>query len=309
MPDKDSVPNPPDAESTTSSKEFDSPPSDQLQSLRNDLYELKERILTLREGELLGLKEKHLQLYRVATIFLFAGFVVTALTYIGFKQFGDIDALIAKKINDKIETRFPDFERRLGRYEKLTKAASLISILNNFPEAERILRELHSESPDEEIAFLLLLHCLAQQNAFAEGYNLIDEAKRKNDFPRHFHMLWTLNNAGYILLIKGLDQPELLPDAFTLLQQAEHTGLNDRDQNVAYPLSNLMLYYVISGDMTQAKARAVQWHEIFNTEKWKPPISEQWLQKLEKIRPSARSDLETLSTLTAPHPSPGKPDD
>jgi len=57
MPDKGSVPAPPDDQSTASGKEFVSPHADELQSLRNDLYELRERILTLRHGELLGLKE------------------------------------------------------------------------------------------------------------------------------------------------------------------------------------------------------------------------------------------------------------
>jgi tetratricopeptide (TPR) repeat protein len=297
MPDKDSVPAPPDAQSTASDKELGSPQANELKSLQNELYELKERIFALKEGELFALKEKQLQLSTSITkIFAIGTAVVAALAIMGFKEFADLNSLIRKTASDR-------FDKSVGYYEQELKALWLVRTENNCAGAIPILRNLHSERPDDEVSFYLLLHCLAVQGDFDTGYQFIEKAKQNYDFFRTYQMPLTLNNAGRILLEKGLDQPNLLPEALTLLQQAKRRALNENDSNINLILTNLMFYYVLEGDMSQAKVCASQWREIMKTE-WNAPSSEDFLKRLERIRPSARSDLQSLIGLTAPNSSP-----
>jgi len=255
---------------------------DEIAKIRQDCLDVRDKLVTLREKDLLELREKisglGLKLMIITAIAVIAGIF-------GIKQYTDLQGLVDKTFKHQ-------FEQTFGYYDKLMHAISLTQD-SKFKPAESAFRELFESRPNDEVVFYKLIDCLIQQGDYKGAEAIVEEAKKGGLLPRKCQTVLSFNNAGYALLVVNIDQPARLDESFGLLQRAEQIGTIQNDPDILYPLYNLALYYVAIGDINKARLYASRWRTLDDSE-YKEPSREEWFQRLQKNRPSAAKELREI---------------
>jgi tetratricopeptide (TPR) repeat protein len=268
-----------------------------IATLRRNIMELQDRILTMREKDILPLRE-NVSAFGTRLILLSAvsGVIIAVLTFFGVKQYGDLQQLIRDSFKQQLEKSF-------GYYDKLMRARVLYSD-RKYKLAESYYRDLWDGRPEDEIVFYGLVDCLVQQSDTEGACQVVDAAEKAGSLPRKYQMLFSFNNAGFALLGRDIDQPSKLDKAFRYLKRAEEIGMRDNDPDLAYPLFNLALYYFATGDRTKAQAYAARWREVDNSP-WQEPVDEPWYQRLIQAQPTAAAEMkEAFGRNSQPAGSP-----
>lgn len=268
-------------------------------TLRRNIMELQDRILTMREKDILPLRESVSAFgTRLVLLFAVSSVIIGVLTFFGVKQYRDLQQLIRDSFKQQLEKSF-------GYYDKLMRA-KVLSSDRKYKLAESYYRDLWDARPDDEIVFYGLIDSLMQQSDTEGACQVVDTAEKAGSFPRKCQMLFSFNNAGFALLTRDIDQPSKLDKAFRYLKRAEEIGMRDNDPDLAYPLFNLALYYFATGDRTKAQAYAARWREVDNSP-WQEPVNEPWYQRLIQAHPTAAAEMKEAfqgSSQPAGSPSP-----
>src|SRR5262245_19166993 len=209
-------------------------------ALRRNIMELQDRILTMREKDILPLRE-NVSAFGTRLILLSAisGMIIAVLTFFGVKQYRDLQQLIHDSFKQQLEKSF-------GYYDKFMRARVLAGD-GKYKLAESYYRELWDARPEDEIVFFGLVDCLILQRDAEGACQVVDAAEKAGNFPRKCQMLLSFNNAGFALLSRDIDEPSKLGKAFQYLKRAEEIGMRDNDPELAYPLFNLAMYYFATG--------------------------------------------------------------
>lgn len=237
-----------------------------IDQLRREQYELKEKLLTLRESELLPLKEKVNDFVTKSKIFSTIGSIVLViLGLFGVNQYRDLNALINKTFTKKLD-------EKLAYHDKLIRAITLAN--TDCRKAIPLLIDLAESNPDDELALMHLMGCYIDVEDYDGGFRLYQELKERKLFASHFQLLPTFNNAGKILLVRALQHPELLPEAYTLLKRAEQIGLVENSLDLRHPLYNLMMYYIATRELSKAKVYAERLNEAIGNDQFMKVLNE-----------------------------------
>lgn len=253
-----------------------------IEKLRRDYHELREKINTLRENDILVLKEKtgHLNMK-----FAGAAAIVALISFFGIKlYFFDLNRLIEERIKERTE-------KAISFNENFIRASTLAG-LNDFQNAIPLFQDLYDQKPDDEILFYRLLDCLNQADRYKDGLPYIDRARKSGFLPGKYKYLFSYNNAGYIVLLESLEESNLRPQAYELLRQAEQIGMRTGDDGIKYPLMNLAIYHTLIGDLEEAREYGRRYRR-YESENWVwPPWEGALLKRLEKVRPTIVEDMK-----------------
>jgi tetratricopeptide (TPR) repeat protein len=253
-------------------------------ALRRNIMDLQDRILTMREKDILPLRENVSAFgARLVLLSAVAGVIIAVLTFFGIKQYRDLQQLIRDSFKQQLEKNF-------GYYDKLMRA-KVLSNDRKYKLAESNYRDLWDARPEDETVFFALVDCLVQQSDTEGACQVVDAAEKAGTFPRKCQMLFSFNNAGFALLTRDIDQPSKLDKALRYLKRAEEIGMRDNDPDLAYPLFNLALYYFATGDRTKAQSYAARWRE-FDNSPWQEPVDEPWYQRLMRAQPTAAAEMK-----------------
>lgn len=260
-----------------------------LEKVRQDQLDLREKLLSLRENDLFSLRN---QVSSLASTFkialLVGGLIVTGLGWLGLKQFSDLNQLINKSMQGKIDAS-------LGYYDQVSKA---IVTYNNrgCSAALPALKELAEKRPEDEVVFGYLSNCFIDQEEYDQGFRYLADLKGKGIFPRKFQDVISYNNAGYLLFVKSLSDPAAEREARELLRKAEQIGIASDSRDLYLPLANLALLNLSVGRMDEAASYAKRRLELPAAAKvdLSGDLDKEWFKLLEKKRPSARKDLEAM---------------
>jgi len=268
-------------------------------TLRRNIMELQDRILTMREKDILPLRESVSAFgTRLVLLSAISGVIITVLTFFGVKQYRDLQQLIRDSFKQQLEKSF-------GYYDKLMRARILCSD-RKYKLAESYYRDLWDARPEDETVFYGLVDSLMQQSDTEGACQVVDAAEKAGSFPRKCQMLFSFNNAGFALLTRDIDEPSKLGKAFQYLKRAEEIGMRDNDPDLAYPLFNLALYYFATGDRTKAQAYAARWRKVDDSP-WQEPVDEAWYQRLVRAQPTTAAEMKEAfqgSSQPAATPSP-----
>jgi tetratricopeptide (TPR) repeat protein len=277
--------------------------AEDVEKLRRDNVALQEKLLVLRETDILNLKDQISDLkQRLWLITTIVAVVVGVATFFGVRQYRDLQALIRDSFKEQLDKSF-------GYYDKFMRARVLAGD-NKFKAAEVSFQELWNMKPDDELVFVGLIDCLIQQQNIDGACALAEKAESSGTFPRKCQGVLCFNNPGYAFLVRDIDQPAKLDKALRLLKQAEEQGNRDEDPDRLYPLFNLALYYVAIGDMSRARAYAARWRELDNAPWVEPSSQEHWYERLVRVRPEARAQMrEIFAPIVQPAASPTPPPD
>jgi len=270
-----------------------------VEKLRKENLELREKVLTLRETDLLTLKEELSKLklhFRV--IMALVAVAVTVAGGFGLKQYQDLQGLIRNSFKEQIDKSFT-------YYDKLMRAR-VLSGDGKFKAAEPFFRELWDLKPDDELVFFGLISCLIEEQDLDEACRVVEKAESAGMFPRKCQEVLSFNNAGFAFLARDIDQPLKLDKALRLLKRAEELGKSDNDPDVLYPLFNLALYHVATGNLSQARAYAARWRELDNSP-WPEPVKLLWYQRLVASRPEASAQMKEIFAPIAESPASATP--
>src|SRR6476469_5088792 len=167
-----------------------------LDDLKKDYFDIRERLAVLRENDLFNLREQFSILdarFRLALIV--GGILATALGIFGIKQYNDVNTIVTRKLQDKMD-------ETLGYYDQESKA--LIMMNNGLcNKAIPVLKDLSAARPDDELVVSAILNCYDETESYDDGYRYLSELKAKSVFPKKFQTLWTFNNAGFLVLVKS----------------------------------------------------------------------------------------------------------
>lgn len=257
--------------------------TEDLEKLRRDQYELRDRINSLRENDLLLLKEKTSTLNAK---FAGAALIIALLGFFGVKlYFLDLDRLIKERITERTD-------KALAFNKEFVRASTLYQV-KAYDDAIEIYQKLYDENPEEELLFYSLLNCLNQVDRYDDAMRPIDFARKNGFLPGKYQKLLSFNNAGYFVMIKSVEDPSLRPLAEELLREALKKG-DPNDKNKGLPLYNLAIYYAMIGKLDEAKQYGRQYRHYESADwQWSPSDQGQWFARLQKVKPSINEDLKT----------------
>ena len=258
-----------------------------LVTITKEQLELREKIIALKEKDILDLKEKALELNsRLRNVIWVAGLLVLILSVFGVKQYLDLDKIVDKTIQERIEDS-------LGYYEQFTRAGTLRDN-GKCSQAISIYQELSQQKKDDELVFLNLIYCLNIIENYEEGFKIILKTKEDKLLPGKFQDILSYNNAGFVLLVKAFQDSKYDGEAFDLLQRAELIGLSTDSPDIDFPLYNLTLYFLATGDISKAQLYADRLKEKGGNIDVEAETKNKWWQWLEKRRPTAKAELQKL---------------
>jgi tetratricopeptide (TPR) repeat protein len=268
------------ASTPTPANQQSAKPADEVEKLRRDQYELRDRINNLRENELFTLREKisRLNLYIVTV-----AAVIGVLGFMGVKSYFDLENLIKTRIDEQTKTS-------LAFNEKYVRASAFVQG-GDHSNAIPIYQELYQQKPEEEVLFYALLNSLNMVNKYEEAMPVIELARSKGFLPDRYKNSSSFNNAAHFLLIKSVDTPNLKDEAFQYLQKAK--ALATGPGELQSPYFNLAVYYATYGTPEQAKDYGQLYRTTLPAEwQWHPENEGPWLKRLEKVQPNIRAVLE-----------------
>jgi tetratricopeptide (TPR) repeat protein len=258
-----------------------------IEKLRRDYHELREKINTLRENDIVALKEKtgHLNMK-----FAGAAAIVALISFFGIKlYFFDLNTLIEERIKERTE-------KAISFNEDFIRASTLAG-LNDFQNAIPLFQDLYDQKPDDEILFYKLLDCLNQADRYKDGLPYIDRARKSGFLPGKYRYLFSYNNAGYIVLLESIEESNLRPQAYELLRQAEQIGMKTGDDAIKYPLMNLAIYYTMIGNLEEAGKYGRRYRQ-YEGENWVwLPWEGALLERLQKVRPTIVDDMKKVLSM------------
>jgi pentatricopeptide repeat protein len=215
----------------------------ELELCRKDQLDLKDRFVSLKDQELIPLKEKAIETTaRIKMASWIGSIIAIVIGLVGVKTYSDFADLVNKTFTVK-------FEQKLSYYDKLLRAINYAN--TDCARAIPLLADLLQIDQDDELTIMNLFNCYIEVGDPDGGYRLYKMMKDRGSFNR-FQLLLTFNNAGSIVLSKAMGQPELMSEAFSLLRRAEQIAYIDDSSDVRYPLYNLLIYYIAAGDIGKA---------------------------------------------------------
>ena len=256
-----------------------------IEKLRRDYHELREKLNTVRENDILSLKEKTSDLNRKFGV---AALIVLILGGLGVKQFFDLNRFIEESIKNRTE-------KAIEFNEKFIRASTMAGV-GDFQNATPIYEELYAQKPEDEILFYRLLHALNQVERYKDAMPHIDRARKNGFLADKYKYFFSFNNAGYILLIESAVDSSLRPQAYELLRQAEEIGMKTGDDSVKFALINLATYHTMMGERDQARKYG-QRYLHYEGENWVwRPWEGALLKRLVTARPNIVNEMkEALS--------------
>lgn len=268
-----------------------------IDKLKSDHLDLREKLLSLREGELLTLSHEVRELgARFKLALIVGGIVVTLLGALGFKQFLDLNDRVNKTMQKKIDDS-------LGYYDQVSKA--MLSANNGgCASAVSLLADLAEKRPEDEVVFGYLTNCFIENGEYVRGSDYVAKLKEKGIFPKKLSSLISLNNVGFLFFIRSLTEPSFEREARELLKKADQVGVSTDSPDVRLPLSNLVLLELSVGKIAEATAygrRAMDFYRQFpSVEKVTVDTDKDWFRNAEITRPTFRHDLAEVLPVALP---------
>jgi len=262
--------------------------SDETEKLRRELNDLRDRLNNFREKDLFESREK------ISTLnqkFWLGTAIVIILGAFGIKSWGDLDKTIHDQVNARMEETLKETAIVLDKNGKLVRAVTSAQV-SDFRTAIWEYQELYKKFPEDELIFYGLLDSYARAGRFADGAEVVDRATKNGWLSERYKDLWSFNNAGYILLIRSLEDPGRKPAVPGLFNKAVEIGERNEDDGRALPLHGLTLYYAVNGDATQARAYGLRYRRFHDPEWiWNPADEGEILKQFQKARGSIIEDL------------------
>ena len=261
-------------------------------ALLKDYFELREKIGSIKETDLLQLRDRLKDIETTLKHWRWAitigSILLTALGISSYLQFRDrLNSVMQQKV-----------EESLGYYSEVSRAVTMTNF-GRYGTALPVLRELSEKRQDDEIVFMNLVECYIQLEDFEAGYKYILELQAKKLFPSKFQDILSFNNAGFVVWVKSLSDKALEREARDLLDRAERLAMNSGSPDLHYPLMNLALLHLSVGEMAQASSYADRWRALAVEEpNWPTDMKKVWFKRLEAKRPTVRNDIKVLFHLS-----------
>lgn len=260
-----------------------------IQKLQNDLLDAREKMLAIREKDLLELRE------RVATVSMQVKLATTIFTVLiaiagvlGISKLSELNQIIETKMITKMD-------ESIGYYSQVSNA---IVLANNSScgVAIPLLRKLLDDKPADEVVFGYLTKCLNDQEDYQQVTQVIQMLKDKGLFPGKYTRSISFNNSAYSLLFLALDKPQLADEAYRLLLRGDQIASIDEPENLSPIIFNLLVYHLVYGNPAKAKVYADRLKERDPAE-WAPWIdgwTDNYGKKVFAQRRNATNQLKQL---------------
>jgi len=267
--------------------EGDTKAREDIEKLRRDYHELREKLNTVRENDILTLKEKTSAL---TVKFYAAAAVVGLISFFGVKFFySDLDRIVEERVRGRIDSAI-DYNQKMLRAWTLDAQGDLQNSIE-------LYEELFDQRADEEITFLRLLDCLNRAKRYKDALPYIDRARKSGFLAEKYKYLLSFNNAGYLVLIASTEDPTLRPEACDLLRQAEKIGSRTDDDQRKVALMNLVLYYSMTGEAGEARKYGRKIRDIEGDNwQWTPSPGD-LLDRLKRVRTSIVQDMKDALSI------------
>jgi tetratricopeptide (TPR) repeat protein len=262
--------------------------SDETEKLRRDLNDLRDRLNNFREKDLFESREKVTTLNQK---FWLGTAIVIILAAGGIKSWSDLDKTIHDQVNARTEATLKETAVLLDKNAGLVRAVTALQT-RDFEHAILEYQDLNNKFPEDELIFSQLIHSYAQAGKFAEAVPAVDAAMKKDGLRGKYTELLSYNNAGYILLLRSIDDPRRKPDALSLLGKALEIGEQNQDPNRDLPLHHLTFYYAMNGDATQARTYGLKYRGFHDPQwEWDQAAEGEILKQFQKVRSTIIEDL------------------
>jgi len=262
---------------------------EEVDKMKAAYYDLREKLATLKETDITKVKEELHEFSLKLKVWAIIGSAIVALAAgLGVKQYRDLNDLLSKTFPKKLDESF-QYQDRLGRALALGNNKDWRSELV-------ILEELNEKKPEDEVVFVRLSDAHIKLDQYEEAYAVVANARDQNQFSR-FQQLYSFNNAGWILLIKGLGEGKLLEEAGAMLKRAEKLGRSRSDPGLETVYGNLFIYNLITNDLKSAQKNLRDLALLDNgiarfRRDMKNDARSEWMRRVRQRRPSFDRDVE-----------------